>query len=761
VETKQEWEKIKSLFAAALERDGAQRAAFLDEACEQDVSLRNEIESLIHAHDNDLLLKNPFDIRAFENAQLRSIGPYQLLSKIGEGGMGQVWLAQQTAPIRRRVALKLIRWGMYDDVLLRRFQAERQSLAIMDHPSIAKVFDAGVTPEGQPYLVMEYVAGEPLTDYCDHKNLKIRDRLELFIKVCEGVQHAHQKAIIHRDLKPANILVVEVDGNPVPQIIDFGLAKAMNPETAGETAHTRLGGVVGTPAYMSPEQCDPNVQDIDTRTDVFSLGVVLYILLAGTLPFDSKEWKGKPLDEMLRRLREQDPPRPSTRVSTERDKSSATAKARGTEPKQLVSVLRGDLDWITMKAIERDRTRRYGTASDLAADVRRYLKNEPIAARPASVSYRLRKYVRRHRYSAAAAAVFFVLLIAFGVMQNIQLHKIKRERDREDRIAEFMTSLFKVSDPTQKVGSKVTAQELLDNAAKGVGTGLAKDPEFQSRMMYVVGRAYMNLGLYPEAQSLIERAIKVSGSALGPEHRDTLHMMVDLGWTFFEEGRLSQAESLERSLLNTQRRLFGPEDSDTLATMGNLAITLCEEGNCSDAVKLAREQFDIKRRLFGPEDYYTLASMDNLATMLARSNQLAEAEKLEGESLAIQLRVFGRENLGTMSSMTEMADIERDLGRDEEALKLYRETLDLEQRLLGPEQPETAETKYSLACILARRGQLDEALSNLQDAIDHGLQPRLDLQIEGEPLLSSLHGDPRFAALVAHAKQVAARKTAN
>lgn len=761
METEQEWERIKELFGAALERDPSQRAAFLDDACGRDVSLRSEIESLLQAHDADGdRWQNPFDIRTVENAHPRSIGPYQLISKVGEGGMGQVWLAQQTAPLQRRVALKLIRWGMYDDTLRRRFQSERQSLAIMDHPSIAKVFDAGVTPDGQPYLVMEYVAGEPVTDYCDHKKLKIRDRLELFIRICEGVQHAHQKAIIHRDLKPANILVVEVDGKPVPQIIDFGLAKVINPEIRGETFHTRVGGLVGTPAYMSPEQCDPSVEDVDTRTDVFSLGVVLYMLLAGNLPFDRQEWKDKPLDEMLRRLREHDPPRPSTKVSTERDSSSATAKARGTEPKQLINELRGDLDWITMKAVERERQRRYGTPSELAADISRYLKNEPITARPASFPYRFRKYIRRHRYSAAGAALFLALLIAFVVMQNIQLHKIRRERDREDRIAEFMTGIFKISDPTQNVGSKITAQEILDNAAKEVEIGLAKDPEFQSRMMYVMGRAYLNLGLYPEAQSLFERAIKISGSALGPEHKETLHMAGDLGWTFFEEGRLSEAESLQRKLLDTQRRQFGPEDSDTLATMGNLAITLCERGSCSEAVKLAREQFEIKRRLFGPEDYYTLASMDNLAIMLARSKQLAEAEKLERESLEIQLRVFGRENVGTMSSMTEMADIERDMGHDEEALKLYRETLDLEQLLLGPEQPEAAETRYSLACILARRGQMDEAISNLEYAVDHGLQPRIDLQIEKDPLLSPLAGDPRFAALVAHATQVAARKTA-
>ncbi len=758
MEKKEEWQRIKELFGAALERDPSQRAAFLHEACGQDVSLREEIASLLQAHDApSALLQHPLETYSLENPQVRSIGPYQLLTKIGEGGMGQVWLAEQTAPLQRRVALKLIRWGMYDDTLLRRFQAERQSLAVMDHPSIAKIFDAGATSEGQPYFVMEYVAGVPITDYCDQKKLKIRDRLELFIKVCEGVQHAHQKAIIHRDLKPANILVIEVDGKPVPRIIDFGLAKAIDREITGETLHTRIGTFVGTPGYMSPEQCDPGARDVDTRTDVYSLGAILYVLLTGKLLFDTKEWKNKPLDEMLRRLREEDPLRPSTKVSTDHD-TSATAESRGTEAKQLVNVLRGDLDWITMEAVEKNRTRRYATASDLAADISRYLNNEPVEARPASASYRIQKYIRRHRYSVTGAGVGIALLIAFAVLQNIQLSKTRRERDRADRIAEFMTGIFKVSDPLERVGSKVTAQQLLDKAAKDIDTGLAKDPEFQSRMMYVMGRAYMNLGLYPEAQSLFERGIKISGSVLGQENKDRLHTMGDLAWTLFEEGRLSEAESLERRLLDTQRRVLGPEDGDTLGTMGNLAITLCEEGRCLEGVELAREQLGTKRRLFGKEDFYTLTAMDNLAVMLDRSNQFAEAEKLERETLEIYLRVFGRENLGTIGSMTDMADIERDMGRDEEALKLYAETLDLEQRVLGAEQPQTAVTRYSLACILARRGQMDEAVSNLRYAIDHGLQPRMDLQIEKDPLLSSLHGDPRFAALIAHAKERAAPK---
>jgi eukaryotic-like serine/threonine-protein kinase len=757
VETKQEWEKIKELFAAALERDPSERAAFLQAACGTEMSLRQEVESLIKAHQSTSnLWQHPLRPQSSENTEGRLIGSYQLLKKIGEGGMGQVWLAQQTAPLQRQVALKLIRWGTYDDTLLHRFQAERQSLAVMDHPSIAKVFDAGATAEGQPYFVMEYVAGLPITDYCDQKRLKIRDRLELFIKVCEAVQHAHQKAIIHRDLKPANILVAEIDGKPVPRIIDFGLAKAINREITEETLHTGVGNFVGTPGYMSPEQCDPAAQDVDTRTDVYSLGVVLYVLLAGSLPFDAREWKDRPLAEMLHRIREDDPPLPSAKVSTDRDTSPITAEARGVEPKQLVAVLRGDLDWITMKAVEKDRTRRYATPTDLAADIRRYLKNEPVIARPASIFYRIRKYARRHRYSVAGTAAVIAMLLAFAVMQNIQLRKTRRERDRADRIAEFMTGIFKASDPNEKLGA-ITAQELLDGAAKNIDTELSKDPELQASMMHVIGRAYMYQGLFQKAQSVFERGIKASASAGLLETRDPMNTMHDLAWALLQQGHVAEAEALERKLMAMQRRVLGDDHPDTLATISELAFTLCEaKTNCDEGVRLNREVLEKQKRILGPEHRYTLVTMDNLALNLAEDGHLAEAETLQQESLKIHLRALGPENLSTINAMLNLGELQRDLGRFDDAEKQLNQALELEGRVLGPDQPETALTKYDLATVAVHDGQVEQALSLLRQSIDHGLPPINALNMGKDPLLNSLHSDPRFAALVTHAKQIAA-----
>ena len=763
------------------------------------------------------------------------IGHYHLLQKIGEGGMGEVWLAEQKEPVRRRVAIKLIKAGMDTREVVARFESERQALALMDHPAIAKVFDAGSTPQGAPYFVMEYVAGVPITDYSDKHKLRNRQRLELFILVCEGVQHAHQKAIIHRDLKPSNILVSEVDGKLMPRIIDFGVAKATSQRLSAGTMFTRIGSIVGTLGYMSPEQADSAGEDIDTRSDVYSLGVVLYELLVGALPFDFNKLA---YDEILRRLREDDAPRPSTKLCTLGGESVVTAQNRGADLPTLTRQLRGDGDAIVLKALEKDRTRRYATPSELAADIGRYLRNEPVIARPASAAYRARKYVRRHRLGVAVAAAGLLLLVGFAVAQAVELRRITRERDRADRITQFMTGMFKMSNPSVARGNTVTARELLDKAAKEIGTGLKNDPELQAKMMYTMADTYEGLDLASQAQSLLEGAVEIQRRVLGRRNPDTLRSMSYLGNVLSYEGHLAEGEKVQREAFDVQRRVLGPEDPDTLISMRRLADTLDWEGHYAEGEKLAREGIDIQRRVLGPENRNTLWTMDtlgtnlfnqgrfaeaekvyraafevqrrvlgpdhqdalwsmgNLAATLVREGRLAEAETLRRETLDIQRRVFGPEHHDTLWSMAGLADTLEREGSYAEAEKLRRETLDIQRRAFSPLNPDTlasldaeaidlshmgryseaeklfreairtaqeanlpkvaADAWYGFACGAALAGHRDEALKYLGQAVDHG-SPNADMATDND--LKSLHGDPRFEALVARARQHAVAKT--
>jgi len=876
------WQKIERLYYSALNEEKSARAAFLEQACGGDDGLRRAVELLLAQHEkNDNFLESPaMEVAAkhlarqadavfsdplagaaldtsgldatypsadtvveLTSVEQKSLGPYRLLQKLGEGGMGRVWLAEQTAPVRRRVAVKLIKAGMYDDAVLKRFASERQSLAIMDHPSIAKVFDAGTTPDGQPYFVMEYVPGVPITDYCDQKRLNIRERMELFNKVCDGVQHAHLKAIIHRDLKPANILVTEVDGKPLPRIIDFGLAKATTSLAPDESMLTRLGAFVGTPGYMSPEQADTSLQDVDTRTDVYSLGVVLYVLLTGSLPFDSK----KNVHEVLRQVREVEPPRPSTKIATGKKSSTGSAQNRGSEPRQLAKLLRGDLDWITMKALEKDRNRRYGTPSEMAADITRYLQHEPVVARPASAGYRMRKYARRHRIAVAVAIGLVAVLATFAVAQRVQLQRTRlerdranRERDRATRITDFMTGMFHVSDPNEQRGNSVTAREILDKASNDIKTGLAKDPDAQAGMMQVMGEVYINLGLFSRAKDLEQQSLDIRRRVLGPENPDTLASMDDLAGALEErgqyveaakmlreeidierrvlgpenpqtlnamnnltndlrkdghdeegeklgretldisrrvlgtehqqtlstmdnlalclesEGHFPESETLFREVLDTRRRVLGPEHPDTLNSMNSLSFALFAEHRYVEAEKVNREAFDIRRRVLGPEHPQTLVSMENLGFALLCEGRYAEAEKLERESLDGHRRVFGPEHPQTLNSMAALALVLSREDRYAEAEKLARDSIDISRRVLGPENSSTAVHVYYLACIEARKGNRPEALSLLRQALDRGLPISWGLGMDTFPDLTSLHGDPRFIAMVAEVKQRAA-----
>jgi eukaryotic-like serine/threonine-protein kinase len=656
----------------------------------------------------------------------KTIGPYRLIKILGEGGMGQVWLAEQTAPVKRMVALKLVKGGMYNKALIQRFESEQQSLAVMNHPAIAKVFDAGTTKDGQPYFVMDYVDGLSITQYCDTKKLNVRERLELFIQVCEGVQHAHQKAIIHRDLKPSNVLVVEIDRKPVPRIIDFGIAKAFSLQPPDEhTLITQMGAVIGTRGFMSPEQADPNVLDVDTRTDVYSLGVTLYVLLTGTLPFDPDQWKRKPIDEVLRQLREEDPPSPSTKLSAEDETTKDSAMKRAVEPRQLVAMLRGDLDWITLKALAKDRARRYGTPSELAADLDRYLHNRPVVARPASAGYRLRKYVQRHRVGVGVAVGAAALLVAFAVAQTVQLRRTTlerdraaRERDRANRITDFMADMFKLSDPSEARGKTVTAREILDKASNDIDTGLAKDPDLQAQMMHVMATVYVNLGLYSQAQTLFRRAFEIRRKVLGPEHPDTLVSMNGLARTLDVEGHYAEAEELFRQSLDIERRVLGPEHPDALMSMNGLANTLADEGRNAEAEKLYRQTLDVRRRVLGPENPDTLRSMANLATNLQEQGRYPEAEQLQRETLEIDRRVLGPEHRDTMAGLDNLANTLYEEGRYSESEKLHRDALDMKSRILGPEHPVTLLSMGNLASTLERKGQYPEAEKLYRQTLD-------------------------------------------
>jgi non-specific serine/threonine protein kinase/serine/threonine-protein kinase len=645
------------------------------------------------------------------------IGRYYLLEKTGEGGMGEVWLAEQREPVRRRVAIKLIKAGMDTREVVGRFESERQALALMDHPAIAKVFDAGSTAQGGPYFVMEYVAGVPITTYCDTRKLTVRSRLELFVRVCEGVQHAHQKAIIHRDLKPSNILVSEVDGKPWPRIIDFGVAKATAQRLTSETLLTRFGAMVGTTGYMSPEQADSSGEAIDTRTDVYSLGVVLYELLVGVLPLDFRK---VPLDQMVRKLREEDPPRPSAILRTLDERLRTTAQNRGTDLARLVRQLRGDLDAITLKALEKNPSRRYATPLDMATDVGRHLHHEPVIARSPSAVYRAFKYVRRHRIGVAMAAAAAMLLASFSVVQGIQKQRVERERDRANRVTDFMIEMFRVSDPSEVRGHSITAREILDKASMEIDHSLAGDPALQARMMDVMGRVFYGLGLYSRAHELLERATQIRLRVLGPENPETLLSKHRLAATLDGEGRYAEAETLDRETLEVRRRVLGPEHADTLRSMNNLAGTIEREARdlpdtlqqarlYSEAEKLERVALDIRRRVLGPQHPDTLGSMTNLASTLDNERHYLEAEKLQRETVEVERRVLGREHPETLGSMNNLAfSLERQ-GRYAEAEKLYAEALEIQRRILGPEHPITLLSMDNLADTLAERKRYAES----------------------------------------------------
>ena len=660
------------------------------------------------------------------------VGPYRILRKVGEGGMGVVYEAEQEVPVRRTVALKLIKWGMDTKEVLARFDSERQALALMNHPNIARVYDAGATAEGRPYFAMEYVQGIPITEYCDKHRLAIRDRLKLFVDVCEGVQHAHQKGIIHRDIKPSNILVSTQDDERIPKIIDFGVAKAISQRLTEHTAYTELGQLIGTPEYMSPEQAEMTNLDIDTRTDVYSLGVLLYELLSGHQPFDAKELRRAGMAEIQRKLRHDEPPRPSSRVTFGADDSTVSATNRRVDVRALGRAIAGDLDWITMKAIEKDRVRRYETAHALALDVLRHLNDQPVLAGPPSGFYRARKMFRRHRVSVVAAAAVVLALIA-GVVGTswALLRAVRAERQaateavearRQTAIAEAVNGflnndLLAAAAPSaaRGQGKDVTMRQALDVAAERIdrasqGTGrFASEPLVEAAIRIAIGSTYRELGEYAAAEAHLRRAVELRRGALGADHQETVRAVNQLANLHWRQGRLDQAEPLFREAYEVTRRRLGDDHEDTMAYEMNLANVLRARGRFQEAEPLYEHNLETRLRVLGADHPGTLDTMGNLANHYQETGRYDKAEALHRRALEARRRVLGPKAPGTVSEMNNLANDLALLGRYEEAGILMRETLALKTELYGAGHPSTLNTVDSI-------GSLNEVLGHDAEA---------------------------------------------
>ena len=774
----------ETIFLEALARSAADRPRYLDQACSGQPQLRAAVEALLAAHlkPDNVLDHPPANPVATMDSKLAGAdsaangehtpqafgsqdaeaprtlttddrrdgmagvvigGRYTLQEKIGEGGMGEVWVGKQTEPVKRKVALKLIKTGMDSRAVLQRFEQERQALALMDHPHIARVLDGGMTPTGQPFFVMELVKGLPLTIFCDELKLTPKARLELFVPICRAVQHAHQKGIVHRDLKPANILVTMIDGKPVPKVIDFGVAKATSGKLTEETMSTCFGAVVGTLEYMSPEQAGFSGEDIDTRADIYSLGVILYELLTGLRPIDAKRLRKAALTEMIRIIREEEPPKPSTRLSTDESLPSLAA-VRQIEPKKLTALLRGELDWVVMKCLEKSRDHRYETASGLATDIQRYLNDEPVAACPPSAAYRFRKFARRNKVAlltAGLVAVALVLGLAGTTWQAIRatvaeqraVQSAKSEaaqrrvaeaaerRAEEEAAVATAVNDFLQSDLLGMAGAEsqleaklepdpnIKLATLLERALSKVEKRFGDQPRVRAEVQATLADAFHALGRYEEAARLSEQALRYAQTALGPKHPATLTWMHSLARVYLDQGKYTEAERLSAQCLEVQSSVLGPEHPDTLTAMSKLAIIHQSQARYAEADTLFTKSLETRRRVLGPEHRATLLSMHHLSQLHRDQARYAEAEPLLAQCLETSRRVLGPEHPDTLAAMANLAKLYLIQGKSAEAEPLFTQCLAIQHRALGPEHHHTIGLLGHLALIYKGQGRFAEA----------------------------------------------------
>lgn len=753
---KPEHDWIESILCSALEIESeSERQEYVRRACRDNIVLQSQVEVLIENHlqagsfmDTKCPVA-PYPICA-EDQSGSTIGSYKLLKKLGEGGMGVVYLAEQEKPLRRQVALKVIREGMNSAQVVARFEHERQALALMDHSNIARVLDAGVTPAGQPYFAMELVRGIPITKYCDQEALSLRDRLTLFVSVCRAVQHAHQKGIIHRDLKPSNVIVGLYDGHPIVKVIDFGVAKATAKWLMEPTMLTEAGVIIGTIEYMAPEQAEMNNNDIDTRADVYSLGVLLYELLTGSPPFTKNALRKAGWGEMLRIIKEVEPSKPSTKITAVEDLLSVAAN-RQLEPTRLARSIRGELDWITMKCLEKDRTRRYDSAIGLAMELERYLDDEPVQAHPPSIGYRVAKFARRYRAQVIASLLILLSLVGgiagttVGMLDaRTQTDLAKKAKSLEKRRADAEANErqraeaaeaeseavieFLRSDLIGQAGSiaqanrrfvpnpDLTIREALDRAATAVGDRFKSNPNLEAAIRETIGNSYMQIGLNGKAIEQLKTAADFRTLHLGDQHKATLETIYNLALAHLQEKQLDEAIRLLEQVAASRIQILGAEDKWTLSAQDSLAVAYRDAGRTNEAVALFALVRDAKFRTLGPVHESTLVTLHNLASMHLDAGKPLEAIESLLQIHAAKAQLLGPQHPNTLPSLQNLAvgywkakQLDQSIPRFEQLLNAYK-------KVFGVEHPNTLAGMANLGVNYRDAGRLTDAIDMLEQA---------------------------------------------
>jgi serine/threonine protein kinase len=743
--TESTWERAKKLFEQTRQMQPTQRRDFLDEQCAEEPGLRVEVEQLLEAHDaaGSFLGSDGETVSMGGDAEKPGtvIGRYKLLQQIGEGGFGMVYMAEQERPVRRKVALKIIKLGMDTKQVIARFEAERQALALMDHPNIARVLDAGSTETGRPYFVMELVRGVPITEYCDGNSLSTKDRLRLFQRVCGAVQHAHQKGIIHRDIKPSNVMVTLHDGTPVPKVIDFGIAKATNQRLTEKTLFTEYRQFIGTPQYMSPEQAEMSGLDVDTRADIYSLGVLLYELLTGTTPFDPERLRSMALSEIHRLIKEEDPHKPSTRVSTLGADATTTAKHRRTDARTLRRTLAGDLDWIVMKALEKDRTRRYDTANALLLDIERHLKSEPVAAGPPGTSYRIRKFLRRNRAAvgvagAVAAAILTGLgLATYGFLEAQRERRVATQaREAAESVNAFfadmlaavspaqlhLLSAFHVADLPPDKGARfshdVSVVEMLKRSADRMEQAFVEQPLQEARVREILGSTLLGLDENETAAEQFRQALAIREETQGPYHQDTFRSRVQLG-TALPKIMGVDAEAVLREVIRDIERERGPEDPLAMHASVQLAQILVAKGNTTAADSILGLGLERQERVLGPDHRDTLTTLAAWAGAYCMRSDGPNALKMASRAYDRAVATYSPDDAIMMQLQGSLAAAYTFLGRRLEARAVSQPLFEKSRRIYGDDHDATRGAAFVVARSFGLPGEEEEVIRHYLFAI--------------------------------------------